>query len=120
MNNAKIAIDNIYPEERVDRTPLLREQEQALLEQIEAIEAVSASEEWGTLKKYTFDGLLESLERQLMNEAQKNVPDSLIMARINGQLIWARNFADLQMFASSLRQLLEGVRIQLYGKTKED
>lgn len=120
MNNSKFAIEHLFDEPKVDHKPELRENEVRLVKTIEALRAIAKTKEWSTLKNTVFDGVVETLENRLKSEASKKAPDTMELARINGQLVWARKYADLDSLAELFRLELTHVRTQLYGKTQEE
>ena len=120
MNNSKFIIENVFEEKVVDRKPQLREEEGKLVKIIEALSTIADSKEWGTLKNTVFDGVVETLEKQLKNEASKDDPDKMALAKINGQLVWARKYADLDALSHVFRLKLTQIRTELYGKTKKE
>lgn len=122
MNNSKFAIDKFSLEETssVDRTPWLREREGELIKIIEAIGEIEESTAWGTLKNTVFDGVVQTLERQLKTEASKDEPMQMALAKINGQLVWARKYSDLKELSQVFRLELTNIRQQLYGPTSKD
>lgn len=118
MNNAKLVMDS-YPltEEPVDRQPHFREREGELVRIIDALQAIQQTAAWDTMRELVFEGMVSSLERQLSTEAKKDAPNTNVLARINGQLLWATKFADLGKLTSAFRQELLNVRKQLnYGE----
>lgn len=106
MNNASITIE----EEEIDRTPWLREKEQELVKNIEAIHAVLKTDEWSTLKGRIFDGVLESLERRLVQEAEKKEVNNPELYRLQGQIAWAKTYADLGKLAERFKTELSGIK----------
>lgn len=113
MNNAKLALETFAIDQEVDRTPWLKDREVTLVRQIEALRRVAASDDWSSLKKELFDGVTDTLERQQKNEAEKDKPDPMALAKINGQLVWARKFCDLTKLADILLVELLNIRKQL-------
>ena len=120
MNNSRIVIDNASVEEEFDRAPVLREREAELVKIIEAIKGVISSEEWSSLKNLVWDGVVETLERQQKSEASKEEINTLALSKINGQLVWAKKYADLESLANVFRLELTNIRQILYGKTPKD
>lgn len=118
MNNSKLAIDSVTLREevKVDVTPLLREKEAKLVKIIEAIQEVSASGAWSTLKTEVFSNLVATLEKELQTEAKKDEPDSLKLNRLAGQLKWAEKYSDLSKLEQIFRVELSGIRKNLNGK----
>lgn len=116
MNNSKIAEDNeVEPPKEFDRTPWLRQREGELIKIIEALDGVKESDYWKTLSTYIFDGLVESLDKRINTEAQKNDPDKQELARLTGQMVWAKKFSDLSKLKDIYRVELTNVRKQLHG-----
>ena len=116
MNNSFIPLGNVEtltPSEPIDRTPWLRQKESELVLLIETLQRVSSSQDWSTLKSSIFDGVVENLEKQLLDEAKQDKPDTLKLASLNGQFIWAKKYADLDSLASAFRVELSGIRKQL-------
>lgn len=114
MNNSKIAYENLEEsDEELDRPMFLQKQQGQLAQVVEAINRVEASEDWQKLKKLVLDEVVMSLERQLVNEAaQKEVRVSEIY-RIQGQLTWAKKYADLRKLSDMYRQQLESIKNQI-------
>jgi hypothetical protein len=118
MNNSHIVFDpTASPEEQIDITPKVKAREQAVVKILEAVEKIRSSREWRTLKTELFDDLATKLERELRNEARKEQPDTNVLTRINGQLIWAERYADLDKLAATYRAELSSIKKQLYGTT---
>ena len=66
MNNSYIIKDNILEApENIDNSPLLRKEEQELLEVIEAIESIRTSNYWKVLEEKVFSRELGILQRLL-------------------------------------------------------
>ncbi len=102
MNNSKLAIEQFNIDKEPDRTPWLKEREASLVRQIEALRRVAASEDWSSLKKEIFDGVVETLEKAQKAEAEKIPADPVKLAQITGQLVWARKWSDLRKVADIL------------------
>lgn len=113
MNNGFIS-DSF--EEEV--SPQLRTEESRLIRIIEALKAVQSSQSWSTLKIELFDRLASTLERDLMQEAQKIGADSNKLNRLSGQLEWAEKYADLSKLENRYKVQLSNVKKQLDGKTE--
>jgi hypothetical protein len=121
MNNSFLAIENLSlsVEEKTDNLPILREREGKIIKILDAIQGISGSKEWSTLKEEVFESLTENLERQISSEARKESPDTLKLNRLAGQLIWAEKYSSLEKLENIFRVELTNIRKQLYGKTKE-
>lgn len=115
MNNSKIAYDDmtLSLETPVIDTEHLREKEAQAVRIIEAIERIKDSEEWSSLKSLIFASLAENLEKKLKFEAEKMELDNPTIYRLQGQLLWARKYADLAKLAESYRIELSNIRKQL-------
>lgn len=106
MNNASITID----EEEIDRTPWLRQKEVELVKNIEAINAVLKTEEWQTLRELMFDGLLAGLEKRLIQEAEKKEVDNPELYRLQGQIAWAKTYANLGKLVERFKTELSAIK----------
>lgn len=117
MNNSLIIEDTpLEVENTFDKTPWLRQRESELISIIEAIERVADSPDWNILKNSIFSGLEESLEGKLNLEAKKDDPNKQELARLTGQLIWAKKYADFKKLSEVFRLELSNVKKQLNGK----
>ena len=114
MNNSQITL-----EEKNDKNPDLlervREREAQVVRTIEAIREVKKCNGWSTLKLEIFDNLANSLKRDLLSEAKKDIPDPLRLNRLAGQLKWADKFANLDKLEEDYKTQLSGIRKQLHG-----
>lgn len=122
MNNSWLTLESVKlsQEELVDRTPELQEKEGELVKLIGAIQEIGKTKEWSTLKTKVFDGVTESLSREMTIEAKKENPDTLKLNRLAGQLKWAEKYSDLSKLENVFRLELTNVRKLLYGKTQEN
>jgi hypothetical protein len=111
MNNA--LIENLNEPEEFDRTPWLRARQGEIMNILSAIDEVMKSKSWQTLNSLVFEGVTENLEKRLTNEAKKDTPNSLELARINGQLVWAKKFSNLSELAKVFKTELDGIKNQL-------
>lgn len=112
MNNSKIVIDNVSLtlEENGDNSENLRVREAELVRIIEAIERVNQSEDWNTLKVLVLSGVEASLEKRLRLESEKPDLNTAEIHRLQGQLAWARKFADLSKLGEAFRTELFNIR----------
>lgn len=122
MNNSKLALDSLTLSEvkEPDRIPVLRKREGELVRIIESLRKVENSDEWSSLKELVFGHLVEKLKTELFTEARKDEPDTLRLSRTNGQLNWARKYADLDKLANDFRLELTNIRRILYGNNPAD
>lgn len=119
MNNGFISLAGDTPEKPVEVTEKLRSEEGRLVKIIEAVRSVQQTEAWSTLKIEVFDSLTDKLERELKREAEEDDPDPSKLNRINGQLIWARKYSDLNKLEREKMVELQRIKHQLYGNTTE-
>lgn len=121
MNNSFITLDNLEPisePQQVDRTPWLRQKESEMVKVIEALQRISVSEDWSTLKTSIFEGVVEQLERDMLNEAKKENPDIQKLTSLKGQFVWAKKYADLNSLADSFKKELTSIRQTLKSNGK--
>lgn len=117
MNLSQVQVD-LGDEPQADIKPKLQAEEARLLRIIEAVQGLSSSKEWSTLKTEVFDNLVNSLERDLRDEAKKTNPDPLKLNRIAGEMKWAERFSDFNKFEQAHRIQLQQIRLKLYGNTE--
>lgn len=98
---------------------LIREREAEIVNIIGALERVSQSEDWSTLKTHVFDGVLEKLEKGLTNASQQSELNLPEIYRLQGQILWAKKYSDLDILISSYMTQLKGVRLKLNPPTSE-
>lgn len=113
MNNSlQVDLDPDFLEETSGQE-LLREREAKLVRMIEALAALSSSNEWSTLKDELFDGALESIESKIRSEADRpelNLPE---LYRLQGERKWAKRYADPKTLVGNYRRELANIRNQL-------
>ena len=115
MNNSQIVIDN----DEMDRESSLVQRQSELVKIVEAIRGVADSKDWNVLKKLVFNDVLETLERQLKNEAQKAEVVTPELYRLQGQLVWARKYADLNKLAEFFKKQIESIQSNLKSNLKK-
>lgn len=121
MNNSKIAFDMVSLETIEPKSeeilPKLREKESELVKIIEAISGISETVEWEVLERAIFDKLVETLDRRMTMETNKQELNNPEIYRLQGQLIWARKYADFGGLADAYRAELTNIRqtIKQYG-----
>src|SRR3990167_11178088 len=117
MNNSNV--HNI--EEKEDsRLSFLQEQQGELTRLVEAINRVEASEDWRKLKELWLDGIVEKLERQLKDEAQKGEVSLPKLYRLQGQIEWARKYSNLKKISDEKRLEIENIKKQIYETNPRD
>lgn len=105
MNNSLLQLEE---EQEVDITPQLRARERECMEIIEAIRRVAVSDYWQVLKVKVFDGIVTSLHNRLINE--KNPTE---MYRLQGQIVWAEKYSDLEKMTQAYENELKSLRNKL-------
>lgn len=117
MNNSRLAIEHVSLtlEEPVDRTTDLTTEEAKLVQIIGALNTITQTKEWSTLKTAVFDPLVGTLEKELTIEGKKEAPDTLKLNRLAGQLKWAEKYADLDKLTQIFREQLTNIRKKLHG-----
>ena len=71
---------------------------------------IKESEDWNVLKSLVLDSLVENLDKRLKSGAEQlevNVPE---LNQLQGQLIWARRYADLEKLVNVYRLELSALR----------
>ena len=118
MNNSFIALENneVLEDEKIDRLPWLRNRQGELTKTIEAINRIAVSSDWGILKSEVFEGLVESLEKKLRIESEKEQLNSSEIHRLQGQLIWAKKYSDFNQLAEFFKIELLNIKKQINGK----
>jgi hypothetical protein len=117
MNNSFLSIETKATE--AEQEPRLRMQEGDLIVVIDALQVISASKEWSSLKTQVFDTLADRLNRELVLEAKQETPDTLKLNRLAGQLTWAEKYSDLSKLEQEFRVQLSNVRKLLYGNAPD-
>lgn len=95
MNNAKLAIDYVEEQFEAEKAPLIRQRQEEVVKIIEALESLVLNGNWKVLKILLFDGLVVALEARLKLEASKKMIDVNELNILNGQLMWAKRYSDL-------------------------
>lgn len=105
MNNA------IFHEEIEDAKPIDTSEQQALLtRKIEAIDGLLKTRDWYTLAELHFAEEERRIERLLLSEAKKGAVDDKEIYRLQGELKWAKRYADLGQFAKYLKSQLDNLK----------
>jgi methionine salvage enolase-phosphatase E1 len=110
MNNSRIAIEDVSLEleEPFDTQPILREQSTELLEIIEALDNITKSAYWKILQEKVWSGILTSLQRRINIEK-----DTQEIARLQGQIVWAEKYTDLNKLTQVYRTKLQNIKKQI-------
>lgn len=111
MNNSMMEELN-SPGMESDQSSLL-ERRGELVRIVEALRRVADSKDWEVLTELVFNGVVETLERQLKNEAQNSTIVTAELYRLQGQLVWARKYADLDKLAEFFKKQIEGIQTKL-------
>lgn len=112
MNNFLGELDVRFLEETPNQDRL-RERESKLVRMIEALVALSQSNEWSTLKDELFDGAAEQIEQRMHLEVGKSEVNLPELYRLQGERKWAKRYADPQTLVGSWRNELANIRKQL-------
>lgn len=107
MNNSLNMDEPVSPRKPTDS---YKEREAWLVKVIEALNAVHNSKEWSTLKGELFDGALESVEKQLVSEAEKLEICLPNLYRLQGERKWAKKYSKLELLAETYRVELANIR----------
>lgn len=115
-------MNNSFIVERAAEVPKehLHSIEGELVKIIEAVKEIESTNAWSTLKALVFDQVTDNLEKRLRLEANRpelNAPD---MYRLQGQLVWARRYSNLDTLLEAKRLELTNVRRQLNPPTERD
>lgn len=108
MNNSRVFLDR-----NEDEASLLERNYGEFAQIVEALSRVEASDDWQKLKSFIFDDLVENLERKLISEASKKELDVAEVYRIQGQLTWAKKYADLKKLSDVYRQQTKNIKNQI-------
>lgn len=95
-----------------DNKIALRDRQTELIRIVEAIDEVLKNKGWQTLKELVFDGRVDSIERQLLNLAKADPLNPGLMLKLQGELTWAKRYADLRSYADVLKKELEGIKLK--------
>ena len=105
MNNA------LFQEESAGVTPHdTTEQQASLIRMIEAVNGLLQSADWQTLRDLHFSKEEERLNRLILQEAKKATVDDTVLYRLQGELVWAKRYADVTKFAQILKSQLDNLK----------
>lgn len=111
-----MSIDDVFEqvlEPSFDSRPALRQRQMDVAKIIESLQKILESTEWTMLKTLIFDGMVDSLEKRLKSESEKKELDIPEIYRLNGQLTWARRYADLTKLIDVYKLELNSLRNKL-------
>lgn len=91
----------------------LREKQNELISIIEALTRLDTNPDWQTLKELVFDRALDSIERQIRNEALNQTIDTSKIYKLQGEWVWAKQNVDSNRFISTLKIQLEDIKNKL-------
>ena len=111
MNNSKITLENLG--EKYDKESFLQKQKGELTQIVEAINRIEATEDWKKLKSMLLDGVVKTLEKQLLSETNKPEIATPELYRLQGQLAWAKKYADLKKLSEFFKQQIDNIKNQL-------
>lgn len=92
---------------------LMREKQAELVKVIEAFAKLENSEEWGTLKELVFNNTVTSIERQILNKALASQIDVNELYKLQGEWVWAKQYADVSRFTENLKKQIENIKNKL-------
>ena len=118
MNNSKIVLENFGTED--SKESYLQKQKGELTQIVEAINRVEATEDWKKLKSLLLDGVVKTLEKQLLSESNKPEIATPELYRLQGQLAWAKKYADLKKMSEFFKQQIENIKNQINEKNPRD
>ena len=104
MNNARIS----KPENESSQP--LEERTAFLVRMIEAIEEVSKFSYWKIIEMEMFSGVVESLERRIRAEVDSPEINTKELYRLQGQLAWARKYADIRSLQEVFKVELSNIK----------
>lgn len=90
-----------------------QEREAKLVRLIESLEALQQSREWSTLKQELFDGILDSIDRRMEQEAAKPEINTAELYRLQGERKVAKKL-QLDTLVASYRLELANIRKQTH------
>lgn len=91
----------------------LRDRQTNLVKILEAIDLVLKTSGWQTLKELVFDKVVERIERQLLSESKQFPIDADKIYTLQGELVWAKRYADFKAYAEMLQKELQGIKDNL-------
>ena len=92
---------------------LLREQQTSLVKIVKAFDALEKSEEWTTVKELVFSKSLEAIERQIKAEALQKEVNIHNLYKLQGEWVWAKQYAEPHQFIENLKKQLEEIKRRL-------
>lgn len=95
-----------FPEEEEEKPHTNPQEEARLIRLIEAIAALSENKDWQTLNELHLSKEEERIERLLLSESKKNLIESDKLYRLQGELLWAKRYADMRVWAKLLKNQL--------------
>jgi len=119
MNNSKIVVNSLE-EDNVNPHLDLEKKRGEIIQVIEAINGVTTSEDWRKLKRLLLDGVVITLEKQLVSETSKsdiNLPE---VYRLQGQLAWAKKYTDLKKLSEWFKYQVENINKQINEHNPRD
>lgn len=106
MNNSLVTAE----EDKEDIKPRLRQRETEVIAIITALTNVIQTDDWNVLRTLIFDGLVASLEKRLKTETSNDEIKTSELYRLNGQLTWAKRYADLTKLLDVYKLELNSIR----------
>src|SRR3990167_3709030 len=100
-------MNNAFLLEELEEKPQSNEIEIARLTRLlEAIDGVMKTKDWQTFVEMHFSKEEERIERLLLSETKKTEVDDKEIYRLQGEMKWARRYADLRKWAEFIKRQL--------------
>lgn len=96
-----------------EQKSILRAKQAELLRLLDAVASLSKSSEWATLKEIVFDKSVASIEKQIISESLTGMINSNKLYKLQGEWAWAKQYADMDRFADTLKIQLEEIKKKL-------
>lgn len=106
MNNGYVS----FFEEEMEEPKDTSEEQARLTRLIEAINNLLTSRDWQVLQEFHFVPEESRLTRLLLLEAKKSEVELDEIYRLQGELKWAKRYADLKVFGKFLKNQLDKLK----------
>ena len=100
-------MNNAFLLEELEEKPQSNEIEIARLTRLlEAIDGVMKTKDWQTFVEMHFSKEEETIEKLFLSETKKTEVDDKEIYRLQGEMKWARRYADLRKWAEFIKRQL--------------
>lgn len=107
-------MDDLLKEELTEEQKIrLREKQTELIKLLETLQGLEKTDEWQTLKELVFKPSLNAIQKQIISEALNPTIDTNKLYRLQGEWTWAKQHADTDRFASTLKKQIEDIKNKL-------